>query len=147
MSKITPPIVTEVFSRKRLFNQLDHMRKRPVIWVSEPPGSGKTTLVASYLDARKVPCLWYQIDEGDSDPSTFFYYMGMAAKRAPPRKRKPLPLLTPEYLQDIPTFTYRYFEELYSRVIPPIPPLQKAIPPHPPLVKGRCEKIVKWVKN
>ena len=67
---------------------------------------------------ERCPCLWYQIDEGDADPATFFYYMGQAAKRASPRKRKPLPLLTPEYLQDIPTFTYRYFENLYDRLIP-----------------------------
>ena len=107
MSKVTRPILPEVFPRKRLFSLLDHVRKQPVIWVSGPPGCGKTTLVASYLDARKLSCLWYQIDEGDSDPATFFYYMGQAAKRASPRKRKPLPLFTPEYLQGIPTFTQR----------------------------------------
>jgi hypothetical protein len=39
--------------------------------------------------------------------------------------RKPLPLLTSEYLQDVPTFTYRYFEELYSRLILPLSPLYK----------------------
>jgi ATP/maltotriose-dependent transcriptional regulator MalT/DNA-binding SARP family transcriptional activator len=60
--------------------------------------------------------LWYQVDEGDADPATFFYYMGQAAKKASPRKRKPLPLLTPEYLQDIPTFTQRYFENLCGRL-------------------------------
>jgi len=125
MSKVTRPILTRVFPRKRLFKLLDRMRKRPVIWVSGAPGCGKTTLVASYLDARKIPCLWYQIDEGDADPATFFYYMGQAAKKAAPRIRKPLPLLTPEYLQDIPTFTFRYFEELYRRLIPPHPPLAK----------------------
>jgi DNA-binding SARP family transcriptional activator/uncharacterized protein (DUF2249 family) len=91
------------------------MRKQPIIWVSGPAGSGKTTLVANYLDARKIPCLWYQIDEGDADPATFFYYLGQAAKKATPRIQKPLPLLTPEYLQGIPTFTQRYFENLYSR--------------------------------
>jgi LuxR family transcriptional regulator, maltose regulon positive regulatory protein len=92
------------------------MRKRPVIWISGLPGSGKTTLVSSYIETRKIPCLWYQIDESDSDPATFFYYMGQAAKKASPRKRKPLPLLTPEYLQDIPTFTQRYFENLCGRL-------------------------------
>lgn len=115
MSKVSPPVLTGVFPRKRLFRVLDHMRKQPIIWVSGPAGSGKTTLIANYLDARKIPCLWYQIDEGDADPATFFYYLGKAAKKAAPRIQKPLPLLTPEYLQGIPTFTQRYFENLYSR--------------------------------
>lgn len=87
--------------------------------MSGPPGSGKTTLVASYLDAYKIPCMWYQVDEGDADISTFFYYMGLAAKKAAPRNRKPLPLLTPEYLLGIPTFTLRYFESLFSRLAIP----------------------------
>jgi ATP/maltotriose-dependent transcriptional regulator MalT len=92
------------------------MRKHPVIWISGPPGCGKTTLASSYIEARKLPCLWYQVDEGDSDPATFFYYLGQAAKMASPRKKKALPLLTPEYLQDVATFTYRYFEGLSDRL-------------------------------
>jgi LuxR family maltose regulon positive regulatory protein len=116
VSKIIRPNLAGVFPRKRLFSLIDRMRKYSVIWVSGLPGCGKTTLLASYLDARKLPCLWYQIDEGDRDPSTFFYYLGLAAKRVSPRKRKSLPLLTPEYLQDIPTFTFRYFENLCGRL-------------------------------
>ncbi|NWG04641.1 MAG: hypothetical protein HXY44_17450 [Syntrophaceae bacterium] len=119
MSKITRPTLTGVFPRKQLFGLLDRMRKYPLIWVSGPPGCGKTTLVVSYFQARKLPCLWYQIDEGDVDPATFFYYLGQAAKRASPRFRKSLPLLTPEYLQDVPTFTHRYFEELSNRLKTP----------------------------
>jgi len=119
MGKVTRPILPEVFPRKRLFALLDRMGKRPVIWISGPPGSGKTTLVASYLETRKIPCLWYQIDEGDSDPATFFYYLGQAAKRQSPRKRKPLPLLTSEYLQGVSAFTFRYFENLYDRLKTP----------------------------
>jgi two-component SAPR family response regulator len=90
-----------------------------VIWLSAPAGSGKTTLIASYLTERKLKSLWYQVDEGDSDIATFFYYMRLAAKKVAPRRRTLLPLLTPEYSLGIPTFTLRYFENLYSRLKPP----------------------------
>ena len=116
MGKVTRPILKGIFPRKRLFSMLDRMRKRPVIWIAGPAGSGKTTLVSSYLGTRKLPCLWYQLDEDDADAATFFYYLGQAAKKAAPRKQKPLPLLTPEYRQGIPTFTRRYFENLYERL-------------------------------
>jgi hypothetical protein len=94
-AKVIAPEITGYFPRKRLFRLLDDARKRPVIWISAPPGSGKTTLVSSYIDARWLPRLWYQVDERDADVATFFYYLGLAAQRAAPRKRKPLPLLTP----------------------------------------------------
>jgi len=116
MSKVTRPILSGVLPRKRLFALLDRMRKQPVIWVSGPPGCGKTTLISTYIVARKLPCLWYQIDGADSDIATFFYYMGQAARKAAPRIRRPLPLLTPEYLQGIPAFTFRYFENLGDRL-------------------------------
>jgi len=119
MSKVIRPILRDVFPRKRLFILLDQMRKQSAIWVSGPAGSGKTTLVNSYLETRGIPCLWYEVDEGDTDLATFFYYLGQATKRAVPRKIRSLPLLTPEYLSNIPTFTKRFFEKLYERL--PIP--------------------------
>jgi ATP/maltotriose-dependent transcriptional regulator MalT/two-component SAPR family response regulator len=114
--KITRPKVSGIVLRERLFKSLDSGRKNPIIWLSAPAGSGKTTLIASWLDAKKLPCIWYQMDEGDADLSSFFYYIGTAERKANPRKRKPMPLLTPEYLAGIPTFTRRYFEELYGRL-------------------------------
>jgi len=71
-AKITRPHPRRVLPRTRLFRQLDQGCKRPLIWVTGPPGAGKTTLVSSYLDARKRRCLWYQIDAGDADAATFF---------------------------------------------------------------------------
>jgi len=116
--KITRPRLAKVLPRPRLFRLLAHGLKSTVIWVTGPGGSGKTTLVASWLDATKMNCLWYNLDAGDSDPATFFYYIGMAAKNATPRIKSSLPFLTAEYRGDIPTFTRKYFENLYSRLRP-----------------------------
>ena len=116
IAKITRPIITGVLPRERPFHLLDSGLNRPVTWIAGPAGSGKTTLIASYLDARKLPCIWYQIDEGDADIATLFYYMGLAAEKTCPGE-KPLPLLTPEYLAGIPVFARRYFEELYGRLL------------------------------
>jgi ATP/maltotriose-dependent transcriptional regulator MalT/DNA-binding SARP family transcriptional activator len=136
ITKIIRPRVKGIIQRERLFGLLDDCRKQPVTWVSGPGGSGKTTLVASYLDARKPPCLWYTVDAGDSDIASFFYYMGLAAKEAAPRYLKPMPLLTPEYLLGVAVFTQRYFEDLYKRIKPPFVIVldnYQLVPPESPL--------------
>ncbi len=114
-AKVARPILKGIVTRRRLFDRLDQLRDRHLIWVCGPAGCGKTTLVGSYLQAQGGSLLWYQADDGDRDPATFFYYLGLAAKSAAPRHRKALPLLTPEYLSDVPTFTRRYFETLGGR--------------------------------
>ncbi len=119
ITKLSRPAVAGVLPRDRLFRKLDSFRNKPLIWLSGTAGSGKTTLIASWIAARKLPCIWYQADEGDGDIATFFYYMGLAAKKAAPRFRRPLPLLKPEYLLGVATFAHRYFEDLYSRLKPP----------------------------
>jgi LuxR family maltose regulon positive regulatory protein len=117
IAKITRPRLTGTVARERLFGLLDSGRERPVIWIAAPGGSGKTTLVASWLDSRKSPCVWYQIDEGDGDIATFFHYMGMAGRKTAPARKRPLPALTPEYLSGIPVFTRRFFEDLFDRLL------------------------------
>lgn len=117
--KITHPKTSGIYPRKRLFRLIDKYRESPVVWISAPAGSGKTTLASSYLSERGLNSIWYRVDEGDRDIATFFYYMGLAAKKAASHTKKSLPLLTPEYLQGIPAFTLRYFEELFGCLKPP----------------------------
>ncbi|RJQ82131.1 MAG: AAA family ATPase [Desulfobacteraceae bacterium] len=119
LTKISAPRSSGIIPRERGFRLLDECLRRTAVWVASPAGSGKTTLVASFLEARKIPCLWYKADSGDGDIATFFYYMGLAAKKAAPRFRKSLPLLTPEYLMGIPAFARKYFEALFKRFKPP----------------------------
>ena len=115
-AKITRPVIAGYLPRKRLFLALDKARKLPLIWIAGPPGSGKTTLASSYIQERRLPALWYQVDEGDADRATFFYYMGLAGKQAAPRRKKPFPLLTPEYLPGLTVFTSSFFEDLFGRL-------------------------------
>ncbi|MFN0316418.1 MAG: BTAD domain-containing putative transcriptional regulator [Burkholderiales bacterium] len=116
LAKLTRPRLYEAVARARLFQLLDKCRERPVVWISGPPGAGKTTLVASYVTERETPAIWYQIDPGDGDPATFFYYMGLAAQQAVRGKHTPLPLLTEESLPDLAGFGRRYARELFARL-------------------------------
>jgi ATP/maltotriose-dependent transcriptional regulator MalT/DNA-binding SARP family transcriptional activator len=117
LAKLTRPRLHAPIARERLFRLIDSLRSRPVIWIEGPPGAGKTTLTATYLDEAGLPGIWYQLDSGDSDPATFFYYLRKAALPFS-RKRKPLPLLTPEYLEDLPGFGRRFFRDLLARMPP-----------------------------
>lgn len=119
LAKITRPNPAGILQRERLFRRLDQTGAGTVVFINGPPGAGKTSLVASYLVARGAPCLWYQVDERDADAASFFYFMGLAAKKAAPRFRRPLPLLTPEYGLGVATFARGYFEILYARLKPP----------------------------
>ncbi|MGE5247758.1 MAG: AAA family ATPase, partial [Verrucomicrobiota bacterium] len=114
--KITRPDALGIYPRKRLFRRLDAERERPIVWVSGPPGCGKTALVSSYLAERRIPCLWYRVEKGDADLGAFFHYLGLAAKHAAPKRKKPLPRFDPKSLPEISRFAGRYFEELCDRM-------------------------------
>ena len=92
-------------------------RAAPVVWVTGAPGTGKSALVASWLEARKLASVWYHIDPGDADPGTFFHYLGLAAP-ARGRNVPPLPRYAEEYRRDLPGFTRRWFREFFARLAP-----------------------------
>lgn len=84
IARIIRPRFADIYQRKKLFKLLDKSRGHPLLWITGPPGYGKTILVSSYIESRKLSCLWYQADAGDGDIATFFYYMGLAARKASP---------------------------------------------------------------
>ena len=116
LAKLTRPRLHGAVPRERVFGLLDQKRRHPVVWVAGPPGSGKTTAVASYVEAAGVPAIWYLLDHGDADPATFFYYLRQGVIALSRKRGRTLPLLTPEYLVDLDGFARRFMRQAFGHL-------------------------------
>jgi ATP/maltotriose-dependent transcriptional regulator MalT/DNA-binding SARP family transcriptional activator len=114
LAKLTRPKLYDALERPRLFALLDEAATRPIVWLTAPPGSGKTTLVASWLEARALRHVWYQADAGDADPATFVHYMRIAAQQIAGKAAAAVPMFTPEPQQDLGRFARSFFREFFS---------------------------------
>ncbi len=110
--KISRPALRDIIPRKRLFRLIDESLSSPAVWVSGSPGTGKTSLIYSYTEKRRLPTLWYQADETDSDIATFFYHVRQYINTQYPGIA--LPAFGAEYRGDIVRYTRIFFDTLYS---------------------------------
>ncbi len=116
---LPPPQLTRVFQRTRLFRKIDDFGRSPATWISGLPGAGKTTLAASYVSARKAPCLWYQIVEDEDDLATFFQRTGTAAAGHGGTPRTPFPLFGPEHVPTVGAFARSFFRAVFETLPAP----------------------------
>jgi len=114
LAKLSRPRLARVHPRERLFKRLDECLEHPAVWVSGAAGAGKTTLIASYLSARKLPALWYHVDAGDGDPAACCHYLSLAVSRIAPRAGSELPALPPRLKAAETSFFSRFFAALYA---------------------------------
>jgi len=117
-AKISAPVLTEPYRRERLFRTLDVALKKHVIWIAAPAGTGKTSLVTTYLEARKLPAIWYNVDARDADIANLFHYLAIAARRVT-RAKKPLPAFLAEHQAGIGAFARGFCESLGATL--PVP--------------------------
>ncbi len=61
--------------RKTLNRRICLAKENPLILVSGPAGSGKTSLVCQAIKLEKLQVAWYSLDEEDNEPDLFFRYL------------------------------------------------------------------------
>jgi ATP/maltotriose-dependent transcriptional regulator MalT/DNA-binding SARP family transcriptional activator len=118
LAKISRPKASKICLRERLFERLKYRDNTPVLWISGPAGSGKTTLVSSYIELQNIPCLWYKFDSKDVDLKYFYSNMKLAGKKASPHMSG-IPELLPDYHNGIQEFNHNFFSTLFNNLAKP----------------------------
>jgi LuxR family maltose regulon positive regulatory protein len=83
-AKLTPPRLLDALARERLYIVLDQLREHSrLVWISGPPGGGKTLLAGAYLDYVGGDALWCQLDGDDNEPATLLGFLAEAVALTP----------------------------------------------------------------
>lgn len=79
---VRPRIRGGTVPRPRLFAALNRLQEAELTLLAAPAGSGKTSLVASWLDSRpEMPVAWVSLDPSDDDPVRLWTYICKAVER------------------------------------------------------------------
>ncbi|HEX5164988.1 MAG TPA: AAA family ATPase, partial [Thermomicrobiales bacterium] len=80
-----PPPTQHVVRRTRLVDALDAaIPRHKLTLISAPAGYGKTTLLADWARASRLPVAWLTLGEEDNDLARFFRYLFTAWERIEP---------------------------------------------------------------
>ncbi len=116
--KLARPHLPQAYRRQRLQRQLRETLTHSAAWIVGAPGSGKTVLTSTYVEASRRPCIWYQLDSRDRYPATLFHYLRRAVQAATPQQVRQLPYLTPEYLAGLDAYARNFFERFFELIKP-----------------------------
>lgn len=110
-AKLTMPPGDGHLRRERLLSKLDEATG--CVWVSSPAGTGKTTLISTWLETRGRPFLWYRLDADDADLATFFDRLSSAMEQRLGASAT-LPRLDPRSADDAQIGRY-FFQALFAQ--------------------------------
>ena len=113
--KTCRPHLQQIYPRERLHARLDRCLERPLVWIAAPGGSGKSTLVAHYLELRGLPTFWYRVDGHDDDGVALFRHLGNLV--ASPESIRPHPPALECHTPDVVEASRSWFREFFS-IIP-----------------------------
>ena len=116
--KLARPRLPHAYRRQRLQQRLRETLAHSAAWVVGAPGSGKTVLASTYVEASRRPCIWYQLDSRDRYPATLFHYLRLAVQAVAPQRATQLPYLTPEYLAGLDAYARSFFERFFELIQP-----------------------------
>src|SRR5690348_11145626 len=75
-TKLLPPRTgSELLERPRLIERLEANVGNALTLVAADAGSGKTTLIANFIQHKHRKAVWYQLDHTDADPAVFLGYV------------------------------------------------------------------------
>lgn len=115
IKNIYRPQLQSLLKRQRVFDEIQSLSyDHSVIWLEGVAGSGKTTLINSYLEERQDLCLWYSLDNSDNDISLFFNRLKQCINIKLMLSEKTISLLSlpfkPEY-KSVAKFFFREIQE------------------------------------
>ncbi|HET9851133.1 MAG TPA: hypothetical protein VFP56_01350, partial [Candidatus Limnocylindrales bacterium] len=76
VSKVQPPpLRDETLARDRLLDWLSVKIHRRVVLLTAEAGYGKTTLLADFTRRTRLRVLWFRLDRGDRDWTSFIAHL------------------------------------------------------------------------
>ncbi len=70
-----PALRSQMLHRSDLMGRLSAAKSLPLILISGPGGSGKSSLACQWIRHQKLRIAWYSLDEADNEPDVFFRYL------------------------------------------------------------------------
>lgn len=79
-----PRLRSPFFPRPGIKGSLEQIEDYALILIQAGPGYGKTTLLTEFCNGTSWPCLWYRLQEDDSDWKTFLRHLNHLLARQVP---------------------------------------------------------------